>query len=175
MSLYKKWTEVAYSERDRKEYAKFWEVYLDKEKNIYASILEAKNNIIEGKIKDLAEKFNLDVVTFMGFLDGINTSLVTSLDLETLEEDSEIKLEIDFEKLYFNMLNAKAPWLYELPQWDGILTKEKRKEITKEYRKSKMVIKGDKIGRNDPCPCGSGKKYKKCCGSNIQNNESKSI
>jgi len=24
----------------------------------------------------------------------------------------------------------------------------------------------DKIGRNDPCPCGSGKKYKKCCGFN---------
>ncbi len=28
----------------------------------------------------------------------------------------------------------------------------------------KQVIKGQKIGRNDPCPCGSGKKYKKCCG-----------
>ena len=27
--------------------------------------------------------------------------------------------------------------------------------------------KGQKIGRNDPCPCGSGKKYKKCCGKNI--------
>ncbi len=26
------------------------------------------------------------------------------------------------------------------------------------------VIKGEKVGRNDPCPCGSGKKYKKCCG-----------
>jgi preprotein translocase subunit SecA len=24
---------------------------------------------------------------------------------------------------------------------------------------------GDKVGRNDPCPCGSGKKYKKCCGA----------
>jgi preprotein translocase subunit SecA len=24
---------------------------------------------------------------------------------------------------------------------------------------------GEKVGRNDPCPCGSGKKYKKCCGS----------
>ena len=24
-----------------------------------------------------------------------------------------------------------------------------------------------KVGRNDPCPCGSGKKYKKCCGKNI--------
>ncbi|TDO94163.1 SEC-C motif-containing protein [Halanaerobium saccharolyticum] len=25
------------------------------------------------------------------------------------------------------------------------------------------VVKGEKVGRNDPCPCGSGKKYKKCC------------
>jgi len=29
----------------------------------------------------------------------------------------------------------------------------------------KPVVKEDKIGRNDPCPCGSGKKYKKCCGA----------
>jgi preprotein translocase subunit SecA len=29
-----------------------------------------------------------------------------------------------------------------------------------------VVRSGDKIGRNDPCPCGSGKKYKKCCGAN---------
>jgi preprotein translocase subunit SecA len=28
-----------------------------------------------------------------------------------------------------------------------------------------QVVRGDKVGRNDPCPCGSGKKYKKCCGS----------
>ena len=29
---------------------------------------------------------------------------------------------------------------------------------------NKTIRKGKKIGRNDPCPCGSGKKYKKCCG-----------
>ena len=28
------------------------------------------------------------------------------------------------------------------------------------------IVKEKKIGRNDPCPCGSGKKYKKCCGAN---------
>ncbi len=28
-----------------------------------------------------------------------------------------------------------------------------------------QVIRGEKVGRNDPCPCGSGKKYKKCCGA----------
>ena len=32
--------------------------------------------------------------------------------------------------------------------------------------KKEPVKKGKKIGRNDPCPCGSGKKYKKCCGMN---------
>jgi len=29
--------------------------------------------------------------------------------------------------------------------------------------KQQTVRKGTKVGRNDPCPCGSGKKYKKCC------------
>jgi len=33
------------------------------------------------------------------------------------------------------------------------------------WREQKTVIKDAKIGRNDPCPCGSGKKYKKCCGA----------
>ena len=36
---------------------------------------------------------------------------------------------------------------------------EKQKPVTKS--------KSDKIGRNDPCPCGSGKKYKNCCGKNV--------
>ncbi len=31
-------------------------------------------------------------------------------------------------------------------------------------RKSQPIVKGAQPGRNDPCPCGSGKKYKKCCG-----------
>lgn len=31
----------------------------------------------------------------------------------------------------------------------------------------KTVVKGKKVGRNDPCPCGSGKKYKKCCGKDL--------
>ena len=34
-------------------------------------------------------------------------------------------------------------------------------------RKKQAVIAGKKVGRNDPCPCGSGKKYKHCCGRNL--------
>ena len=100
----------------------------------------------------------------MGVLDGINTSLRQELDFENFDESSQVTLDIDLEKLYFNMLAADADYLYSLPQWDRLLTAEKRQEITKAYKKSKTVVKGKKIGRNDPCPCGSGKKYKKCCG-----------
>lgn len=48
--------------------------------------------------------------------------------------------------------------------WDGILSPETRKAITKDFNRSRIVVKEDKVGRNDPCPCGSGKKYKFCCG-----------
>lgn len=48
--------------------------------------------------------------------------------------------------------------------------KERAKELEKQTKllnkQSSMVIKPAKIGRNDPCPCGSDKKYKKCCGAN---------
>jgi uncharacterized protein YecA (UPF0149 family) len=51
-----------------------------------------------------------------------------------------------------------------MKEWENIFDEEKRKQIKKEYNRSKTVVKGEKTGRNDPCPCGSGLKYKKCCG-----------
>lgn len=45
----------------------------------------------------------------------------------------------------------------------GNFSVEKRKEIRKAWKDSKTIVKENKVGRNDPCPCGSGKKYKKCC------------
>jgi preprotein translocase subunit SecA len=39
--------------------------------------------------------------------------------------------------------------------------------VSGEIAKKKLtVVKSEKVGRNDPCPCGSGKKYKACCGAN---------
>ena len=45
--------------------------------------------------------------------------------------------------------------------------KEHEKELKQEQQgKVETVVKEKEPGRNDPCPCGSGKKYKKCCGAN---------
>lgn len=163
MNLYEKWKN-SIDEMPDEEYNDFWENYFKKEKTVYEKILSAKENTISGKLSEIAERYGLNLETAAGFISGINSSLVNPVDLEKLEEDSEVTLEIDFEKLYFNMHDAKADWLYNLPEWEEILSAERRKEIEKEYKSSKIVVKGDKIGRNDLCPCGSGKKYKKCCG-----------
>ena len=60
-----------------------------------------------------------------------------------------------------NMVDARADWLYELPQWEKIFDENTRKRLYKEQKNSGTIRKEKKIGRNDPCPCGSGKKYKK--------------
>lgn len=164
MSLYKNWTDMVIDFVKTRGEAEFWKEYGSIEKHIYTRILAEHKDTVSGSIKDLASKYETTTIFFMGFLDGINDSLEEALDLENLEEDSDISIKINFEKLYFNMLDAKADYLYGLPQWESIFSPEKRKEIRQQWVASKTVVNKNKIGRNDACPCGSGKKYKNCCG-----------
>ncbi|MCQ2547556.1 MAG: SEC-C domain-containing protein [Clostridia bacterium] len=165
MSLYKEWDKLMSNQTD-KTIEKFWAEYSGTETRIYKHILENPQEAFEGKYSDLVEKFEADPVIFMGFLDGIQTSLNNPFDLEKVKEDSDIKLDIDFEKLYFNMFKADAEYLYTLEAWEGVLSEEKRAEIYKDFKRSRTVHVEKTPGRNDPCPCGSGLKYKKCCGKN---------
>ena len=163
-TLLETWRGIAYGAgKSQKESDAFWAKYFTVEKTFYEKIL-ASNEVVSGTVKELAEKFEVEVLVMVGFLDGINDSLKEANPIEEMEEDTVVSLAFDKEKLYKNMVDAKAEWLYELPQWDKIFTEEKRKELYKEQKASCTVRKEKKIGRNDPCPCGSGKKYKKCCG-----------
>ena len=164
MSLYKEWEEYISSIETQEEYANFQNEYFPKEAECYKKIIETKNPVIQGSIQELSEKYDMSAREFIGFLDGANTSFKEELDLENLTLESEINIEFDFEKLLWNMYDAKADWLYGLEEWNGIFDEEKRKQIKKDYNRSKIVVKDEKVGRNDPCTCGSGKKYKKCCG-----------
>ena len=164
MSLYKQWTDMVVEYVKVRGEQAFWNEYMEIEKSIYKEVLSKHTESFTFKIKELAEKQDTTVEFVMGFIDGVNDSLKNPLDLENLTADEEVTIDVDLEKLYFNMLDAKAEYLYNLPQWDGIFSPEKRKEIQKKYRDSVIVRNENKIGRNDPCTCGSGKKYKKCCG-----------
>lgn len=163
MSLFKDWQERLQNQ-GTDENKKFFEDYLEKETQAYKAILSSGTTSITGRVDELAKKYDMDNITFIGFLDGINTSLDTSLDLEILTEESEIDKSILLYKLYYNMLNAKANWLYELEEWNDLLSVEERTSIRKQFNEDHRAV-STKVGRNDPCPCGSGKKYKKCCGA----------
>ena len=167
MTLLENWRNKAYGEgTNDKQKEELWKRYFLVEKGIYEQILEEPDKVISCTVAELADRYGTDIETITGFLDGINDSLKEANPIETMEENTAVKIEIDPEKLYYNMVEAKADWLYSLPQWDKILNEGRRKELYKEQKKSGTVVKGRKIGRNEPCPCGSGKKYKHCCGKN---------
>ncbi len=164
MALLDEWQKLAEANSaNQQTYQNFWNQYFEVEKGIYEKLLQ-ETEVISGTVAELAERYGVEPVVMAGFLDGINDSLKEANPINTMEADTVVSLDYDKEKLYYNMVGAKAEWLYELPQWDAHLTKERRKELYKEEHASHTIVKGPKVGRNDPCPCGSGKKYKKCCG-----------
>ena len=145
MTILEQWRSVAYNQNaDKNKLQRFWATYFNIEKNIYEQLLENPDEVVSGTVKELAEKYGQDVIT--------------------MDENTKVNLAFDKEALYKNMVDAKADWLYNLPQWDKIFTEEKKKALYMEQKKSGTVVKPHKVGRNDPCPCGSGKKYKYCCG-----------
>ena len=165
MSLLTDWREFAYSHDDRtREGQEFWIGYFNQEKAVYEQILATPEEPVSGTVTELAQKYNMELTYFVGFLDGINESLKEPNPIEEMEADTVVKLPIDLESLYYHMVEAGADWLYELPEWDELLTPERRKELYREQKKSGTIVKERKVGRNEPCPCGSGKKYKYCCG-----------
>lgn len=165
MALLDEWRKVAYNERlGRDELQRLWGVYFKREQNIYAELLKNPDEEVRGTVKELADRFHVDVMTMTGFLDGINDSLVEKNPIEEMEEDTVVNLVFDKALLYKNMVGADAEWLYNLEEWKTIFDDETRKRLYKEQKSSTTVIKAAKVYPNDPCPCGSGKKYKKCCG-----------
>lgn len=165
MALLDQWKKVAYDESlGQAELQKVWNAYFKAEQGIYAQLLKNPDEVVKGTVKELADKYQVPVLTMTGFLDGINDSLLEKNPVEEMEEDTEVNLGFDKALLYKNMVAAEAEWLYNLEEWKDIFDEETRKALYKEQKSSTTIVKGAKVYPNDPCPCGSGKKYKKCCG-----------
>ena len=167
MALLKQWRDMAYSETANKgDLQRLWQTYFQQERDIYAELLKKPDEEVKGTVKELAEKFGVDIMTMTGFLDGINDSLKEANPIDEMEEDTVVSLAFDKTLLYKNMVAAGADWLYGLEEWNDIFDQDTQKALYKEQKSSMTVRKEAKVYPNDPCPCGSGKKYKKCCGKN---------
>ena len=165
MALLQLWRDMAYDESANKgDLQKFWGDYFKKEQAIYKELLADPDTEVKGSVSELASKYGIDLMTMTGFLDGINDSLVKPNPIEEMEADTVVSLKFDKESLYKNMVAADAEWLYGLDEWKKIFDEDKLKELYQEQKRSTTFVNETKIYPNDPCPCGSGKKYKKCCG-----------
>ena len=148
MTLLEQWQNMAYdTSKDQKTMQEFWQRYFLLEKGIYEKLLENPDEEVKGTVKELAEKYEIELMPMVGFLDGINESLVTPNPIDTMEEDTEVSLAFDKEKLYRNMVEAKADWLYNLPQWEKIFDEETRKELYKDQRNAHTVRNTVKVGK----------------------------
>lgn len=142
------------------------EYYANKEKEIGEDVIRELERVILLRIVDTKWMDHIDAMDqlkqgiglrAMGNEDPVRAYQVEGFDMF---EDMIKSIQEDTVKSLFHL---------EKPE------KVKRERVAKvtstshgkEEKKSKPIVKGKKIGRNDPCPCGSGKKYKKCCGQNL--------
>ena len=121
--------------------------------------LEKDNKNYEKALKILKEAYNRSTVDENDDIVERLTGLHIAIKEKELEEylkkkksDEKRSIVPEYSTLYQELLEKKR----------RITTKSERKNIYK--NNGQTIVKGRKIGRNEPCPCGSGKKYKKCCG-----------
>jgi preprotein translocase subunit SecA len=98
------------------------------------------------------EAFNM----FSGLMENIRTSIARTIFKVTLIAPQKE------ERLPQKNLTYKGA--EEVEQFGAAKQIKAESGFPKEEVKQAPIVNKDKVGRNDPCPCGSGKKYKKCCG-----------
>ena len=99
-TLLEQWKDIAYDESaDRATLQRFWGTYFQIEKEIYEQLLSNPDEEVKGTVKELAEKYGQEVLTMVGFLDGIDESLKEQNPIETMDEDTVVSHACDKEKM----------------------------------------------------------------------------
>lgn len=122
MSLLEEWRSIAYDyTKSKEEVDTFWKDYFNKEEQFYNKLLNISEHPILDTVENFACKFNVDIITMTGFLDGINDSLKAPNNIENMTEKTIITLDYNAEVLYENAIKSNAKHIYNLSIWDKIL------------------------------------------------------
>ena len=94
MGLLQDWREYAYGvEINSKAGKAIWDKYFKEEKAIYEKLLANPSDIVTGTVRELAEKYGMELNYMVGFLDGINESLKEPNPIEDMTADTVVKLD----------------------------------------------------------------------------------
>jgi len=119
--------------------------------------------ISEDYLQSDIEKLPDDVIELMD-AHSVITSIAVPEEMEEAFKEIMETESIDADEL-LDMLYGQLPFSVDILQKHGKQIREGKTSESLQPDPRKDVAK-QKVGRNDDCPCGSGKKYKKCCGSN---------
>lgn len=154
---------------------------LDTIKNKFRELAKAK---YEEKEKDFGDKFKeVERVVLLRNVDSkwmdhidVMDQLRKGIGLRAVGQTDPVRAYAEegfdmFEEMNESIREDTIKMLYHVYNPDNIQRKKVAKEVNTVNpdtgKKTPYVRKKEKIGRNDPCPCGSGKKYKNCCGRNV--------
>lgn len=135
------------------------EIYIEKNKEYEALINYVNENFFDGDIEK-AEEFCEDIYGICQFdfevQEVYNTFTYRDINFKDIEQANEVL------QLVMDLSNNIRIWENNGFTPQEIFEKFERPNL-KPLPDKPFIIKTEKIGRNDSCPCGSGKKYKKCC------------
>ena len=146
------------------DYAKAF--YADKEKKITPTVLRELERMLVLRVVD---------TKWMDHIDAMD-QLRQGIGLRAYGHEDPVRAYANEGYDMFEEMNAAIQedvvrWLFALTPETDTTRKRVAREVSNADKdratEQKTVVKGKRIGRNDPCPCGSGKKYKKCCGKNL--------
>ena len=131
---------------------------------------EKEKEIGEERFREIERVVLLQVVDrkWMDHIDAMD-QLRQGIGLRAYgQEDPVIAYQVEgfemFEEMTASIQEDTVKLLFNIESPDKMQRKRMAQPVSTNVKKQKPIVKGKKIGRNDPCPCGSGKKYKKCCG-----------
>lgn len=153
MSLLDEWRSIAYDfTKSKEDINKFWEDYFAKEAKFYDVLLNISEHPILDTVENFAHKFNVDIITMIGFLDGINDSLKIPNNIDNITEKTIVTLDYDADILYENAIKSDAKHIYNLSAWDKVLPNRSNKiqSDTSNFKQANTTLNIPK------CPtCGS--------------------
>lgn len=128
MALLETWRNLAYGNGlNDKEKEKLWNGYFTIEKGIYEQILSEPTQVITGTVKELAEKYNTEILIMTGFLDGINESLKGYENpIDTMERILRLRLRLIQRSCIIIWLRQRHSGCTSCPS--GILSSARREE-----------------------------------------------
>ena len=116
---------------------------------LIGSAVELKAKELLPLIKELYKQHKVDVF-------GCGTYTSVAIDIQSKEEHKHFRKLQSIKEIYHTIITTWSSYIGEEGNHDD-------DDTFYEDWKEEPIIKKRKVGRNEPCPCGSGKKYKKCC------------